>query len=202
MNEMYLTIPNGFIKDNNGAYKWYGVYNFYTNPEGLILTTKVVFITMAILIVFLWLLIPTLETVIVISLVGLMILYISLISYYILAVLQGGKAFYLYTMNENGIIGKPAKRTKDTAKAIGTIALIIGVLARSPRTSGSGALILASQDVYIDFSRIKKMTVKRNRNLICVKYKLKIHHIYVVPHQIDFVANYINSNISNRRGHK
>ena len=195
MNKMYLPLPNGLVVSEEGDFKWYGIYNFYTNPEGLIVIVKVVLMTMAIMLVFLGILIPELEMLIMLALVGCIILYISVISYYILAVLQDGKSFYLYTMGELGIVGIPVKRTKDTLQAVGIATVIIGMLARNPQTSGSGAIALGSQNVYIDFSRVKKMTVKRSKNLICVKYKLKLQHIYVAPHQIDFVAGYISSHI-------
>ena len=193
MKVEYEEPPCGMAVDSHGNLKWYGMYNFYTNPEGLIVTVKVVCMAMVLVVAFLGIFIPALEMLLLLGLVGCMILYIALISYYILAVLQGGKAFYLYTMGEQGIVGVPTKRTKDTLQAIAMTTLIVGILARNCQTAGAGTLALGSQQVYIDFSRVRKIKVKPGRNLICIKYKLKLQHIYVTSEQLEFVANYIRS---------
>lgn len=123
----------------------------------------------------------------------LIILPLSLLSYFILAALYGWKYIVLFEMNEEGVTHIQQEKQFKKAQGIAWINMFLGVAGNNPSMTGSGLVLMTKNSMTSKFDRVKKVTSNVKRNTIKLDQLLAHNQIYVAKEDYDFVWNYITS---------
>ena len=116
------------------------------------------------------------------------LLALMVIAYPLYILIKGGKYALLFEMDPQGIrhleLPKSAKRSEMTAWA----GFAAGLMAANPTVAGANLLAMAKQEMYTQFSGVRKIIVHRRRGVIClVSRDLTRNLIYPPPGFADFV---------------
>jgi len=123
------------------------------------------------------------------------------LGYLLYAAIMGGKYIVEFEMDEKGILHRQIASQAKKSKKIGEVAATGGIL--TGRYSAAGAGIGAQRtEMYSDFSKTKKVTARRMRNLIKVNGLLSHNQVYVQKEDFDFVKDYIISHCPNLKTKK
>ncbi|MBQ9828134.1 MAG: hypothetical protein IJM62_05570, partial [Lachnospiraceae bacterium] len=97
--------------------------------------------------------------------------------------------------DDEGILHKQMPATVDRSSIIGDIVTLAGMAVNEPSVMGSGTLATAKTEFYSEFSKVKKITVKPERDLVKLKGMLRSNMIYVCKEDMGFVRAYIESRV-------
>jgi hypothetical protein len=120
---------------------------------------------------------------------GFMVL--CLISYYIYALIMGGKYCVLFEMNEKGVLHKQMPKQAKKAELIGAITALAGVMSRNITTTAVGLNAAGRTEMYSTFASVKTVESLPKRNTIKVNETLNHNQVYVSAADYDFVLRYI-----------
>ncbi len=188
---------------NDGKYRWVHEVSLYKNPVILILLLKIFFWVC----VGIWafsILLRGCDSIdskdfldmawgdtkmFMIITAGAMVL--CLISYYIYALIMGGKYCVLFEMNEKGVLHKQMPKQAKKAELIGAITALAGVMSRNITTTAVGLNAAGRTEMYSTFASVKTVESLPKRNTIKVNETLNHNQVYVSAADYDFVLRYI-----------
>ena len=121
------------------------------------------------------------------------LLVLILISYAIVASMNGGKYCILFEMSETQIahIQLPSQYKK--AQVAGWIAAFAGVLAGNVTTVGAGILSASRDKLVSEFGTVRSIKANPAKHLIKVNGPMSANQVYVDDVGFDFVLNFIRS---------
>lgn len=190
-------------KFEDGKYRWLYDLDLRKNLSILYTTIKVVLISFLIPLVLLMIifaiegnLINALKDLLPIYfLIGIVLVFITLISYYIVVRYYKGRFSFMFEMDENGITFKRFGSDAEKTETIGKIVSIIGATTNNAGLVGGGLNLAASQTSTSNFSKVRSIKAILERDLIKVNSLFLFNQIYVNKDDYQFVLNYIQSHI-------
>lgn len=189
---------------NDGSYRWVYECNMYRNPVILFTLYKIFFfISLGIYLFMLFMeamtrdvVLNTFEEMTVAALVIFLILIVlSTISYYILALIFGGKYCVLFEMDEKGISHTQMQEQVKKAEILGYITALVGAASDNPAVTGTGLMASSKASIYSDFSKVKKIKPIKRQHTIKLKALFSNNQIYAENEDFDFVLNYIKEHV-------
>lgn len=118
---------------------------------------------------------------------------LAVISYLIVAAMNGGKYCVLFEMDNAGLKHIQLPRQFKKAQVAGWIAMLAGVLSGNPVTTGAGILAAARNSLYSDFSRVRNIKPDPAHNIIKVNAPTSKNQVYVSDQDFQFVLDFIRS---------
>ena len=123
----------------------------------------------------------------------LIMLPLSLLSYFIVAALYGWKYIVLFEMEEKGVTHIQQDKQFNKAQGIAWINMFLGTAGNKLSMTGSGLVLMTKNSMTSEFALVKKVTRNARRNTIKLDQILGHNQIYVEKEDYDFVWNYITS---------
>lgn len=117
-------------------------------------------------------------------------------SYYVYALMMGGKYSVLFVMDSKGInhIQLPTQYKK--AQKIGILAMLAGLAAGNVSAAGAGQLATSKQAMHTSFKIVKSIKINRKKYIIKLRSADLMHNqVYTAPEDFDFVLGYIREHI-------
>ena len=195
-------------KFDDGIYRWIYELNMYKNPIILITVFKV--LGMVAVIVFM---ISTIIQLIagnfslefnpdglkVIVGVVLVLIAITVLSYFIVAKQYGGKYIVIFEMTEDSITHRQMDSQFDKAKALGWWTTIIGMASGNLATAGIGLTAATRNSMTSEYASVRKVKAKKWQHLIHVNGVLERNQVYVCDEDFDFVMHFLKERCINAR---
>ena len=197
-------IGNVLSQDEKGNYRWLHETNLYHNPVYLFLMWKIFIIIwagVALLILMiggLWR--DPLDTILslgpAVIYMGLFLLVLITFSYYIYALLMGGKYTVLFVMDSKGVSHTQLASQFGRAKKIGTIAVIAGAASGKPGAAGVGLLAAGGGSMYTEFKKVRSVKYNRRRCIIKLRSSdLTCNQVNTAPEDFDFALKFIEERV-------
>ena len=120
----------------------------------------------------------------------------SVLAYLIVASIYGWKYCVLFEMSENGIRHIQMPRQFEKAQALAWLEVMVGAAGGKPGVAGAGLLSGARNELATEFSKVKKMKVKKKFNTIKLDSPLNHNQIYAEAEDFDFVLNFISERVN------
>ncbi|MBQ7189777.1 MAG: hypothetical protein IJR99_10215 [Kiritimatiellae bacterium] len=182
--------------DENGIYRWRYSVNLYRNLGILWLLFKVfawIFVGCVIFNLFLSDFHISLAGVkwFAIGFAGCMALVTA--SYYLYALIQGGRYTWDFAMDEEGVSATQAPNEAKKTKAIGIVAAAMGVATGNLSQVGVGMTVSSRDGMYSRFGTVSKVKADRNHNTINLRNGLYHNQLFVSEEDFDFVLNFITT---------
>lgn len=198
------SIGNVLSQDEKGNYRWLHETNLYRNPVYLFLMWKIVIIIWAGVALFiltisgLWR--DPLDTISNLGpamlYTGLFLLVLITFSYYVYALLMGGKYSVLFVMNSKGVSHTQLASQFKKAKKIGTIAAVVGAVSGKPGVTGAGMLAMGGGSMYTEFKKVRSVKYNRRRCIIKLRSSdLTSNQVNTAPQDFDFVLKFIEERV-------
>lgn len=196
-------------KQQDGIYRWTYELNMYRNPTVLITVLKVLGLSMGLVWLFTVLISigdrrfwwdGFLSETKVFALVMLGFVVLGAVSYYLYALIQGGRYCVLFEMDEQGVKHTQLARQFKRAQVVAALTTLAGAAAGSPTVMGTGVLAGSRSSLYSDFASVKKITAVKARNVIYLDARLNHNQIYVEDADFDEVLAFISARCVNAKG--
>lgn len=190
-------------KFEDGKYRWLYDLDLRKNLSVLYTTIKVVLISFLVPLVLLMILfaiegnlINALKDLLPIYfLIGIVLVFITLISYYIVVRYYKGRFSFMFEMDENGVTFKRFGSDAEKTETIGKITSIIGVATNNAGLVGGGLGLAASQTSTSNFSKVRSIKAIPERDLIKINSLFLFNQVYVNKDDYQFVLDYIQNHI-------
>lgn len=114
---------------------------------------------------------------------------LCLISYYIYALIMGGKYCVLFEMDQQGVLHQQMAKQVKKAEVIRALTVLAGLASRNITTVGVG--LAARTEMYTTFASVKSVKANPRHNIIKVNETLNHNQVFVAPANYDFVLRYI-----------
>ena len=124
---------------------------------------------------------------------------ISLISYYIWAMMKGGEYCALMEMDENGVTHTQMDKHVTRTRMAGFIAGLLGVATDSPQLTANSILAASVNSWNTEFKKVRKVIPVRKRNLIKVNCRFTKNRVFVEPDDYGFVLDFISRRCINTK---
>ena len=182
--------------DDKGVYRWRYSVNLYRSTGILKLLCNVFgFIVLGVFIFDL--LISGMEDFLTVAKWFLIIFsgteIMCILSYYVYALIQGGRYTWDYEMDEKGISAVQVAEEAKRSKIIGAIVAIFGAFNGNMSAMGVGTTVATRDGEYSQFSSLGKVKVDRSNNTIKLRDGLYHNQVYVRDEDFDFVLDFIVS---------
>jgi hypothetical protein len=180
----------------NGTYRWRYSVNLYKNPGLLWLFYKVFGGIFAGCLLF-GLFLSDFK----VSLAGAMwtsvgfavMIAIVTLSYYVYALIQGGRYTWDFEMDEKGVDAVQAPNEAKRNKVLGLLVTVMGIVTGNASQMGVGATVAARDGMYSEFASVGTVKVDRRHNTIHIRNGLFHNQIFAGDEDFDFVLDYITS---------
>ena len=180
----------------NGTYRWRYSGNLYKNPGLLWLFYKVFGGIFAGCLLF-GLFLSDFK----VSLAGAMwtsvgfavMIAIVTLSYYVYALIQGGRYTWDFEMDEKGVNAVQAPNEAKRNKVLGLLVTVMGIVTGNASQMGVGATVAARDGMYSEFASVGTVKVDRRHNTIHIRNGLFHNQIFAGDEDFDFVLDYITS---------
>lgn len=130
-----------------------------------------------------------------IAAVTLVMLVISLLSYVIVAAMNGWKYIVLFEMNGEGVTHTQMQKQFEKAQAVGWLTAMAGAMTGNLTTMGIGINTAVHNSLHSDFAKVRNIKVRRRQHTIYVNELLGKNQVYAEPEDFDFVLEYIRKRI-------
>jgi len=195
-------------KGPKGRYYWLHETNLYRNPAFLFLMWKIFF--------FIWLAVATFVMILTtwgddlieaLRNIGLPLVYVLIFvlvlitfSYWVYALMMGGKYSVLFEMDEKGVTHTQLPRQFKKAEKLAALTTLTGLAAKTPCTVGTGLLVSGSQSMRTDFKRLRAIKASRRKCTIKLRSSDLMHNqVYTAPEDFDFILGFIRARSSQAR---
>ena len=180
--------------DENGIYRWRHSVNLYRNPGILWLLCKV----------FSWIFVGVI--VFEMCLDGFefglsfvkwhLVAYAGMIaivtvSYYVYALIQGGRYTWDFEMDEKGVNAVQAPNEAKRNRVLGIAVAAMGVATGNATQMGVGATVASRDGMYSRFESVGTIKADRRHNTIHIRNGLFHNQIFAGDGDFDFVLEYI-----------
>ena len=180
----------------NGTYRWRYSVNLYKNPGLLWLFYKVFGGIFAGCLLF-GLFLSDFK----VSLAGAMwtsvgfavMIAIVTLSYYVYALIQGGRYTWDFEMDEKGVKGVQVANEAKRNKVLGTVVAAMGVATGNLTQMGVGTMVAVDDERYSQFATVSKVKPDRKHNTINIHNGLFHEQVFVGDEDFDFMLDYITS---------
>ena len=180
--------------DKNGIYRWRHSVNLYKNPGLLWLFYKVfggIFAGCMLFGLFLADFKVSLAGVMWASIGFVVMIAIVTLSYYVYALIQGGRYTWDFEMDEKGVNAVQAPDEMKRNKALGLVVAAMGVATGNATQMGVGATVASRDGMYSEFDSVGTVKVDRRHNTIHIRNGLFHNQIFASDGDFDFVLEYI-----------
>ena len=137
------------------------------------------------------------------ALLGLLsfILILVAISYFIYALLVGGKYTVLFELDHKGVGHTQLSREFERAGKIGTIAALAGLVSGSPSVAGAGILAKSGPSIYTSFRDVRSIKSNSRQHLVKLRSSDLVHNlIFTSSEDFDFVWEFIRGRVEHYDG--
>ena len=187
---------------HDGKYRWAYELSLYKNPHILFMICKIMgWILAGICLFFMVVQLfsgnTSFEELVVFPLqlffgIGALMLVLSVIGYYIYALIMGGKYCVLFEMDDRGVEHQQMKAQVKKAQLIGVITALAGLAGGRVGTVGQGMMVAGSSGgMYTAFEHVKSVKADKKRSLIKVNETLFKNQVYADGEDFDFALDYI-----------
>ncbi len=192
-------VTENIVHGPDGVYRWAYDLSLWRNPTILFTIWKVFGITFAIMAViffFIQIADDALNPVALGTELGVILavfIPLTLVSYAIYALINGGKYCVLFEMNEKGVAHIQAPKQFKKARKAALLEFALGVASGNPTLMGQSAIVGNTQAATSVFSSVTCVKIKKNRNTIHLSQGLFKNQIYAEDADFDFVESFIRS---------
>ncbi len=184
----------------DGKYRWTWPMNMYKNPLVLLTVLKIFGIIFGVAMVLMFIgpafrgeWSAVLEGLKIWAIILGVFLVITLLAYWIVAALYGGKYIVHFTMDEKGLLHDQVPMQKKKAEKMGCLIALAGIFAKRPSVAGAGFMTAAHTKTSSDFSRVRRIKAYPRLHSIKVNEGLSKNQVYTHPEDFSFVLDYIQS---------
>ena len=112
---------------------------------------------------------------------------LSVIGYFVYALMMGGSYCVTFTMDEKGVEHAQHAKQVEKAEAISHLAVIAGILSRNPTVAGIGLEVRTR--MYSEFRKVRYLSLDRKKNTIHVDG----NEVYAPAEDLDTVWEFIRT---------
>ena len=189
--------------NEDGVYRWRYSLNLYRNAVLLWLFYKVFSCIFAVCVLFgLWLndfKFSREATKWVLVGYAVMIALVT-VSYYLYALIQGGRYTWDFEMDENGVNAVQVANEAKRNKVLGTVVAAMGVASGNLSQIGLGTTVAACNGMYSEFATTRKVKPDRKHNTINIRNGMYHNQVFAADEDFDFVLNFITSHCPKLKG--
>ena len=127
---------------------------------------------------------------------GAILLGLSILGYFILALLYGFHYQVLFEMDEEGVRHVQMPKQFKKAEAIGWLTSFAGLAANNPGTVGTGLLAMSKSESYSAFSKVRRIRPLPAFHTIKLSEPMNYNQVYADPGDYAFVLSYIEEHIN------
>ena len=190
-------------KGPDGKYHWLHETNLYRNPIFLFLMWKIFFFIWIPVFLFLvgiasgsGVIKALMDTTIPMLGVLLFLLLLITFSYYVYALLMGGRYSVLFEMDKKGVRHTQLPKQFNKAQKISKIAALAGMVTGNAGVTGAGLLAAGNASMYTDFKKVRSVRINRRKHIIKLRSSDLMHNqVYTAPEDFDFVLGFIEDQI-------
>ncbi len=114
-----------------------------------------------------------------------------LVAYIIIGIRYDGRYCVVFTMDDKGVDHVQAPPQVKKNQIIALLGAVMGAAAKNPTVAGASLLAGAQQGMYTAFKDVRRIKVKRRRNVIYLRNVLQCNQVYAEDAQFDAVLNHI-----------
>lgn len=129
------------------------------------------------------------------GIITLVMLVIGLLSYVIVAAMNGWKYIVLFEMNDEGVTHTQMQKQFEKAQAIGWLTAMAGAMTGNLTTTGIGINTAIHNSLHSDFAKVRNVKARRRQHTIYVNELLGKNQVYADSADFDFVLEYISARI-------
>ncbi len=189
--------------NEDGVYRWRYSLNLYRNAVLLWVFYKVFCCIFAVCVLFgLWLndfKFSREATKWVLVGYAVMIALVT-VSYYLYALIQGGRYTWDFEMDENGVNAVQVANEAKRNKVLGTVVAAMGVASGNLSQIGLGTTVAACNGMYSEFATTRKVKPDRKHNTINIRNGMYHNQVFAADEDFDFVLDYITSHCPKLKG--
>jgi hypothetical protein len=201
INQKAAKVTPGVIRDGNGLHRWVYEFSLIKNPAILITTWKVFMlgslfptILMFVLTLFDDGFVKAISVSLqVFAIVAVIMSVLVIIGYSIIVIVKGGKYCVVFEMNQNGINHIELQKEFKKSQTFAMLTVLAGIVAGNVTTTGAGLLAGSKQNLYSEFSKVKKIIVNKKKRLIYINGALIHNQVYADAEDFDYIKEYIIS---------
>ena len=184
----------------DGKYRWTWPMNMYRNPMILLTVLKIfgAIFGIAMVLMFIgpafrgeWAAVA--DGLKIWAIILGVFLVITLLAYWMVAAMYGGRYIVHFTMDEKGLLHDQVPIQKKKAEKMGLLVAFVGIFSKRPTTAGAGLLAAAHTKSSSDFSRVRRIKAYPRLHTIKVNEGLSKNQVYTHPEDFSFVLDYIRS---------
>ena len=185
----------------DGVYRWYYELPMLKNPVILFTSWKVLGISFGVV----WLIVlissaatdslfgwrDVLDLTWIFVLLTLVLGFLAVIAYLIVAAVYGWHYVVLFEMDEQVVRHIQVPRQFRKAQAILWLTALAGAAGNSPTAAGAGLLAATRNSSTSAFANVERLVIRPRRDLIKVNQRLARNQVYAAPEDFDFVRDYV-----------
>ena len=115
------------------------------------------------------------------------------LSYYVYALIQGGRYTWDFEMDEDGVNGVQVANEAKRNKVLGTVVAAMGAATGNLTQMGVGTMVAAGNGWDSKFATVSKVKPDRKHNTLNIHNGLFHNQVFVSDEDFDFVLDYITS---------
>ncbi|MBP1920672.1 hypothetical protein [Youngiibacter multivorans] len=188
----------GNITVNGSDLQWMYEFSFWRNPAILITVAKVLLISLFVPALFMFFITigdgfgEALEIAGKIFGYGVLVMAgLLTIAYPLVGIINGGKYFVLFKMDDKGVNHIQLDRQFKKAQALGFLTALIGLSGGNLSAGGAGLMAATKQSLYTSFKKVKSVKAVKSRNTIYVNESMTRNQVYAEKEDFDFVLEHI-----------
>ncbi len=130
---------------------------------------------------------------------GVIILCLLMVSYIIVAIINGGKYIVLFELDEFGVnhIQMPHQYKKNNVLSM--IGVVFGAIANNYTAIGANLLSISKKNMYTDFKKVKKIIINKKKKIIYLNETFNKNQIYIQANDFDYIKEIILSKSKNAK---
>ena len=187
------------IQDENGIYHWIYELDMNNNRSILNLVLKLIMGIMGIICVIVLIVsikngVPlenVLEGAKILLLCLFVIFLICLFAYWLVKKMYDGTYVMIYDMDEEGISFSQTADQAEKTRLIAGFASMAGAASKNYGLMASGAAAAYNTSAYSKFTKVTKVIIDKDKNLINLCSPFLLNMVYVEDKDFEFVENYI-----------
>ncbi|NMA12841.1 MAG: zinc ribbon domain-containing protein [Chloroflexi bacterium] len=187
-------------KSQDGKIRWFYEVNLWKNTTILLTVFKVLLIAIFLTVTFLFFVMLLSGDSIFVALrsigkigllLGLIFLLLGFLAYVLIAIINRGKYFVVFEMDEKGINHIDISKTTKEAQLISALGVTVGILTRNLSTTGANLSAWSRKSMYSAFNSVKIVKPDKKRNTIFLNTKLSQNQVYASEENFDSVLGFI-----------